>query len=560
MDGQNQRCNFRQTHTAYKRINSQNENKYAGLRNQGATCYLNSVLQTLFMTEDFRNYVQSWGSQEKNNLTFKSAHQQNHDLTHELAKLFESLKGGNCGNTEGITKALKIENVYEQQDAVKWFLKILNEVGPEVSKPFQGIMEYTTTCKNPKTAHKPKKQIDNLLSMPISLDTPSPINVQLCFKSFFNTVSISGKNQLYCQTCEDMMDMETNCSMTKVPPVLVLHLQRFELDYSTMSYRKNTSRVKIPSKLKVKSVKDHVYELYAVVNHSGSLHGGHYYAEIKSFEDQMWYEFNDSTVHKCDRLEKPCDQAYLLFYKYDARSLHSKSEMSEKDSSEAKSGEEVVNEEFTKEEKTDKLESLHNKNKSPEEQEHDLPSVPFTSESKPLSEAAGVNVQSSKPEVSEKDSSDANPGESKEEESNDAESSNKSENLQTKSKNPEEQKPDHSSVPSTSDQDQDETQKPPSEDESKANTQQALAVVESGLGPLDPESDVKITDQNHNVNNTPGPDQTDDSARNPESEAKIKDNRNTPAESKSEDSHDEKHNDQSESSSPSKTMRQSSTV
>lgn len=29
-----------------------------GLRNQGATCYLNSVLQVLYMTEDFRAAVE----------------------------------------------------------------------------------------------------------------------------------------------------------------------------------------------------------------------------------------------------------------------------------------------------------------------------------------------------------------------------------------------------------------------------------------------------------------------------------------------------------------------
>ena len=33
---------------------------YVGLSNQGATCYLNSLIQTLFMTPEFRNALYDW--------------------------------------------------------------------------------------------------------------------------------------------------------------------------------------------------------------------------------------------------------------------------------------------------------------------------------------------------------------------------------------------------------------------------------------------------------------------------------------------------------------------
>eukprot|EP00606_Chrysophyceae_sp_TOSAG23-5_P000498 GSChrysophyteH2.ASY1.ANO1.912.1 assembled CDS len=39
-----------------------------------------------------------------------------------------------------------------------------------------------------------------------------------------------------------------------------------------------------------------VYELYAVLIHSGSLHGGHYYAYIKDLGSGKWWNFNDSSV------------------------------------------------------------------------------------------------------------------------------------------------------------------------------------------------------------------------------------------------------------------------
>jgi ubiquitin carboxyl-terminal hydrolase 47 len=42
----------------------------------------------------------------------------------------------------------------------------------------------------------------------------------------------------------------------------------------------------------------HVYELYAVMIHSGGALGGHYFTYIKSFENDYWYNFNDEIVRK----------------------------------------------------------------------------------------------------------------------------------------------------------------------------------------------------------------------------------------------------------------------
>eukprot|EP01065_Artemidia_motanka_P031458 TRINITY_DN3784_c1_g1_i1.p1 TRINITY_DN3784_c1_g1~~TRINITY_DN3784_c1_g1_i1.p1 ORF type:complete len:1442 (+),score=384.43 TRINITY_DN3784_c1_g1_i1:69-4394(+) len=61
------------------------------------------------------------------------------------------------------------------------------------------------------------------------------------------------------------------------------------------------------------SHRDHpVYDLYAVVNHTGVCGSGHYYSYIKS--GSGWYTFNDSTVVSMPESEVVTSDAYLLFY------------------------------------------------------------------------------------------------------------------------------------------------------------------------------------------------------------------------------------------------------
>ena len=39
-----------------------------------------------------------------------------------------------------------------------------------------------------------------------------------------------------------------------------------------------------------------IYVLYGIVNHYGTMGGGHYTAYCKNFLNNKWYEFDDSRV------------------------------------------------------------------------------------------------------------------------------------------------------------------------------------------------------------------------------------------------------------------------
>jgi ubiquitin C-terminal hydrolase len=66
------------------------------------------------------------------------------------------------------------------------------------------------------------------------------------------------------------------------------------------------------------------YDLYGIINHYGSLSFGHYISTIKNFDENQWYQYDDShrTQISEDQIQK--EAAYILFYvRKDLQSMNS---------------------------------------------------------------------------------------------------------------------------------------------------------------------------------------------------------------------------------------------
>ncbi|XP_075884451.1 uncharacterized protein LOC142889533 isoform X2 [Nelusetta ayraudi] len=138
-------------------------------------------------------------------------------------------------------------------------------------------------------------------------------------KHHFRSSTLTGANQMYCDRCDKKRDATVGCVMQHCPEVLMLLLKRFMFDYSSWMNVKNNCPVDIPCTLQIlKGEQNQDYELYAIVDHVGSLKNGHYSARIK--DDKGWCNFNDSWVTLLQPLFEDdnfmtSDTAYLLFYR-----------------------------------------------------------------------------------------------------------------------------------------------------------------------------------------------------------------------------------------------------
>ena len=125
---------------------------------------------------------------------------------------------------------------------------------------------------------------------------------------------LDGDNQ-YFSDRYGKQDAKKGVLFKSLPPVLELHLRRFEYDFASDQMAKINERFEFPTTLdmdidnrkyfteeadpKVRNL----YRLHSVLVHSGGPNGGHYYAFIRPLGSEQWYRFDDERVTKVKEKE-----------------------------------------------------------------------------------------------------------------------------------------------------------------------------------------------------------------------------------------------------------------
>ncbi|KAK3597110.1 hypothetical protein CHS0354_021218 [Potamilus streckersoni] len=285
-----------------------------GLFNLGNTCYMNSILQAIYMCDSFRSDVLSHTPTQSQNLVVKLQHVfafLSHSMRPSYAPM-TFLRAANprwfsAGFQQDCSEFLKhlLDHLHEQEEKSPGTSvspettketgrkspseKVMQPKQTLIEKNFGGKMITTVKCLNcgtessqsemftdiplafPEyhaTSHKslaggsatPQKRepVDKTVINQMDSGPLKYLHLSDLLSQYLKPEKLSGDNRYYCDKCGGLQEGERSIEIVKTPEYLILTLLRFSYDTKTHSRSKIFREVKYPKTLLVPKKDDRI--------------------------------------------------------------------------------------------------------------------------------------------------------------------------------------------------------------------------------------------------------------------------------------------------------------
>lgn len=302
-------------------IRSRSSTGFVGLRNFGSTCYMNSLIQQLFMMEPIRNGILNATLESENDLEDNLLYQ----MQTIMANLLESEKEyyapiGFCQSFKGYDG--QAINVRIQQDADE-FLNLLFDKLEELMKNTEkagllrnfigGSLAHQIVSCETDFPYKGEREEQFFR---ISLDVKNKKSLAEALDLYIKDEMLEGDNKYFCETYNSKITAKKRCLIDTMANTVIIHLKRFDFDYSAMQRNKINDYCEFPVSINFRTwAKEaerpddyYLYELAGVLLHSGVADSGHYTSIIKDRKTQQWFKFDDRYVehYNIENLKSDC--------------------------------------------------------------------------------------------------------------------------------------------------------------------------------------------------------------------------------------------------------------